>query len=115
MTGKRNAPNWLDVVPVVKEKIGTIVHDDGLISILIPRFNQAWMAKLFLPKNKKNEIRVNFEANGTAVWKQIDGQKTVREILQSLAKTGEGQEKYNDRVILFLQNLYNSGFIVVKK
>ena len=103
--------NWLDLVPMVKETIGTKFNDEGLASIVVPRFRKAWMVKLFLPKNKKNEINLQLDANGTAVWKEIDGTKKVRDIIKSLAEVGEGQEQFDDRVVLFIQNLYRSGFI----
>ena len=114
MFGRKSEQNWLDKVPVVKKSIGTIVHDNGLVSITIPRFKKEWMAKLFLSKNKKNEIRVDFEVNGTAVWLQIDGKKSVKEILAALDDVAQLEEDYNNRVILFLGNIYRSGFIDVK-
>ena len=106
--------NWLDLVPVVKETIGTKFNDEGLAFIVIPRFNKAWMAKVFLPKNKKNEINLHLDANGTAVWKEIDGTKRIRDIIESLAEIGEGQEQFDNRVVLFIQNLYRNGFISMK-
>ena len=105
--------NWLDMVPVVKETIGTKFNDEGLAAIIVLRFNKPWMAKLLLPKNKKNEINLQLDANGTAVWKEIDGTKTVRDIIRSLAEIGKRQEQFDDRVVLFIQNLYQSGFISV--
>ena len=109
--------NWLDLVPVVKESIGTRFNEEGLASIVIPRFKKVWMVKLFLPKNKTNEINLQMDSNGTAVWKVIDGTKTVRDIIKSLAETGVGekQEQFDNRVVLFIQELYRSGFISVLK
>ncbi len=106
--------NWLDMVPVVKKSIGTIVHDDGLVSISFPRFKKEWMAKLFLSKNKSNEIKVDFDVNGTTVWLQIDGKKSIREILTALKDTAQLEKDYNNRVVLFLRNIYRSGFVELK-
>ncbi len=111
--GKKSEQNWLNMVPVVKKTIGTIIHDEGLVSITIPRFNKKWMAKLFFPKNKKNEILVDFDANGTAVWLQIDGKKSIKEIIAALNEIAKSEKDYNNRVVLFLQNIYRSGFIEV--
>ncbi len=111
MSKQKQIVNWLDLVPVVKETIGTKFNDEGLASVVIPRFNKLWMAKLFLSKHKKNEINLQLDANGTAVWKEMNGIKNVREIIESLATVGEGQEKFDDRVVLFVQNLYRNGFI----
>jgi len=113
MFGRKNEQDWLDKIPMVKKSIGTIVHDNGLVSITIPRFKKEWMARLFLPKNKSNEIHVDFEANGTAVWLQIDGKKSVKEILTALNEIAELEKDYNNRVVMFLGNIYRSGFIDV--
>ncbi len=109
--GRKNEQDWLDRVPVVKKSIRTIVHDDGLVSISIPRFKKEWIAKLFLPKNKTNEVRIDFDANGTAVWLQIDGKKSIRKILSELKEIAQYESDYNNRVILFLNNIYRSDFI----
>ena len=114
MSGRKNEQNWLEKIPVVKKNIGTTIHDNGLVSITIPRFKKEWMAKIFLSKNKTNEIRVDFEANGTAVWLQIDGEKSVKEILSALNEVAQTEEDYNNRVVLFLGNIYRSGFIDIK-
>ena len=113
MFGKKKEQDWLDKIPVVKKYIGTIVHDNGLVSVTIPRFKKEWMAKLFLSKNKTNELRADFDINGSAVWLQIDGQKSVKEILAVLNEIAESEKDYNNRVVLFLGNIYRSGFIDV--
>jgi hypothetical protein len=111
---KKNEQDWLDLVPVVKNDIETIIHDDGLASITIPRFKKRWMVKLFLAKNKTNEIRVDFDVNGTAVWLQIDGKQSVRDILETLKEIAQTEKDYNNRVLLFLRNIYRNKFISVK-
>jgi len=101
----------MEPIPVIKKGIGTFINDEGLVSICIPRFKKAWMAKLFLPKGKKNEIRINLDLNGTRVWQQIDGNKNIEKILNDLSDIASEEQNFNDRVILFLQGLHKNGFI----
>ena len=113
MSKKKKQLNWLEMVPVYRENIGTHIYEDGLVSVLIPRFNRAWMAKFFLPKGKKNEVRMNLDQNGSAVWLQIDGKNTIQDIVNHLSDIAENEENYQDRVILFLQGLFNNNIIKI--
>jgi len=105
--------NWLDLKPKIKARISTEINEEGLAAIVIPRFNKAWMAKLFLPKNKKNEIRLQLDKHGTSVWTLINGENTVSDIIDALSNVAQEEEQFEQRIILFLQNLYRNGFLVV--
>ncbi len=105
--------NWLDMKPVIKPGISTDINEEGLAAIVFPRFKKAWMAKLFLPKNKKNEIRLQLDKHGTSVWTLINGDNTVSDILNALSDVANEEEQFEQRIILFLQKLYRSGFIQV--
>ena len=105
--------NWLDLRPSIKTGILTEINEEGLAAVIIPRFNKAWMAKLFLPKNKKNEIRLQLDKHGTSVWTLINGENTVGDIINALLNVAQKEEQFEQRIILFLQNLYRNGFIVI--
>ena len=105
--------NWLDLKPSIKAGISTEFNEEGFAAIVIPRFNKAWMAKMFLPKNKKNEIRLQLDKHGTSVWTLINGENTVGDIINTLSNAAQEEQQFEQRIILFLQNLYRNGFIVV--
>ena len=105
--------NWLDLKPKIKAGISTEMNAEGLASIVFPRFKKAWMAKLFLPKNRKNEIRLQLDKHGTSVWTLINGANTVSDILNTLSNVAQEEELFEQRVILFLQNLYRNGFVLI--
>ena len=105
--------NWLDLKPSVKVGISTEINEEGLATIVIPRFNKAWMVKLFLPKNRKNEIRLQLDKHGTSVWTLINGENTAGDIINALSNVAQEEQQFEQRIILFLQNLYRSGFIVI--
>lgn len=99
------------MVPVVNDTIGTIFNDEGLITITYPRYKKNWQVRLLLPKGRKNEIKLDLDTNGSAVWKLIDGQRTVKEILSELEDFGRDQEQFTSRVMMFLQGLIQDDFI----
>ena len=105
--------NWLDMKPAIKPGISTEINDEGLAAIVFPRFKKAWTAKLFLPKNRKNEIRLQLDKHGTSVWTLLNGENTVDDILNALSNVSKEEEQFEQRIILFLQNLYRSGFVIV--
>lgn len=77
-----------------------------------PRFKYQWMRRFLLPKGMSPDIHVRLEEHGTAVWKLIDGRRTVREIIALLAgHFGEGEEKYSPRVTAYVMQLRKDGLI----
>lgn len=114
MSKKQEEQNWLDLKPKIKPGISTGINEKGLASIIIPRFSKAWMAKLLLPKSKKNEIRLQLDKHGTSVWNLINGENSVKDILDTLSDTAKEEDQFNDRIILFLQSLYRNGFIIIE-
>jgi Coenzyme PQQ synthesis protein D (PqqD). len=106
--------NTLDVVPVINDGVVTIFNDDGLVTITCSRYKKAWQVKLFVSKKRKNEIKLDFDTNGSAVWKLIDGKRTVRQILAELEEVAQGQEQFPQRVGMFLQSLVQNDLIRVE-
>ena len=100
----------LDAVPV---RCGHITTEwDGECAVLtIPRFKYEWMRRFLLPKNMSPGIHVTLEEHGTAVWKLIDGQRTVQEIVSQLAEHFEGEEVYESRVTTYVMQLRKDGLI----
>ncbi len=106
--------NTLELVPVVNDTVGTIFLDNGLVTITYPRYTKKWQIKLLLPKGRENKIKLDFDDNGSAVWKLINGQRTVKEILDTLSDLGKDQEQFKSRVVMFLQSLIQNEFIRIK-
>ncbi|MDL2222710.1 PqqD family protein [Bacteroidales bacterium OttesenSCG-928-M11] len=104
----------LKMVPAINENVGTIFNDDNLITITYPRYTKKWQIKFLLPKGRKNEIKLDFDANGSAVWRLIDGKRSVQDILSDLEEVAQGQDLFDDRVVVFLQSLIQNDFITVE-
>ena len=106
--------NYLECTPV--RNYEHQVKEDGLIDVLVPRFKSDWLSKFLMPKKRSIFIRANLDELGTAVWQLIDGNNKVDFISEKLSeKFGENIQPVNDRLILFLTQLYRNGFIKFKE
>ena len=103
--------NLLDVIPFRSANIITEKESDGTIVIAFPRFKYEWMRRFLLPKGMSPDIHVRLEEHGTAVWEQIDGKNTVREIIEKLAVHFNHEENYESRITTYLYRLQKDGFI----
>lgn len=105
--------NLLDVIPVRNRRIKTLWKGEYIV-LAFPRFKHRWMERYLLPKRLSPDIHVTLEERGTAVWQQIDGVRTVDEIIMALAGHFEGEEDYASRVAVYLMQLQKDGFISFK-
>jgi len=76
--------NLLEVIPCRNEHIKAEQEGETIV-LSFPRFKRSWMSRYLLPKGMSKDIHVRLEEHGTAVWNLIDGQRTVREIIEKLA------------------------------
>ena len=73
--------NLLDTVPFGRKDI-TTEWIDGLAVLVYPRFRQRWLRRLFSPYFSPY-LHVALEEHGTAVWRLVDGTRTVVKSLPS--------------------------------
>ena len=64
-----------------------------------------------LPQSMSPDIHVRLEEHGSAVWRLIDGRRTVREIVFQLADHFHPDENYASRVTTYVMQLRKDGFI----
>lgn len=102
--------NLLDVIPCIAEYVMT-EKEGGLSRIAFPRFKHRFMQKYMMPKRIAPYLHITFEEHGTAVWDLIDGKRTIREIIKMLEEHFNGEENYDRRVTMFLDQLERQGFI----
>lgn len=110
MLGKQTQFNLLDTIPACAGDVRTEWEGEYAVLIL-PRFRKAWMQRWLLPKSLSPCVRMQLEEHGTAVWRLVDGERTVREIIELLASHFEGDEFYPSRVAAYLMQLQKDGFI----
>lgn len=107
---RNNQINLLDTIPVPAAQIVAELVGEYMV-LAYPRFKKQWMRRWLLPKGLSPYLHVTLEEHGTAVWKLIDGKRTVREIVSLLAGHFDGDEGYASRVTAYLMQLQKDGFI----
>jgi len=109
MFKKRKELNLLELTPVIIHKHQ--INEDGLVDVLVPRFKSKFMQR-FIPRGRSPYIRANLDEIGSKVWLLIDGKKKVGDIAIILKEElKEKVEPVYDRLYLFMNQLYQNGFI----
>lgn len=107
---KKKQENYLDYVPAVSGK-NTWSEKDGLVTVhMVHRGFYAAIAQKFFHRPRVSHI--DLEGQGSFVFLQIDGKRTVGEIaLLVKAEYGDEAEPLYDRLTKYMQILRNNGFI----
>ena len=86
-------------------------NDEGLVEIKMPKF-ESKLGKSFCKAIKKDQnITAKMDKIGTAVWKNIDGKKSVKDILKALKKKFPKEKNINQRLYLFLSQMKSLKYI----
>lgn len=107
----RTKVDLMEVIPCRSEHITTTEGEHGEVTLSFPRFKRKWMQRLLLPKGMSPYIRVPLEAHGSAVWRLIDGQRPVKEIVKQLAPHFPADEPYAERVSRYMMQLRKDNFV----
>ena len=109
MAKKKQQENYLDYVPVISPK-HTWSEEDGKVTIhmLHIGFYNTIAQKFF---HRPRVSHIELEGQGSFVFRQIDGKRTVGEIaLLVKQEFGEDPALY-ERLIKYMQILRNNGFV----
>lgn len=102
--------NLLELVP--EQIVQSTRNDEGIVTILGPRFKTSLMKRLIGQRLKTRHFKIALDDIGTAVWENIDGSRNIGEISNILReKFGEKIEPCNDRLAMFFTQLEMSRFI----
>lgn len=102
--------NYLDLVP--SKEYGHVIEENGLVSVLIPRFTNPFLVATVGRLLKSPNVKVKFDTFGTELWLEIDNKKSVGKIIENLkSKFGEDIEPAYERVTSFLTKIYKYKFI----
>ena len=113
MTEAEGKISILDAVPVRSPHVTTEWREEGAV-LSFPRFRHAWMRRFLLPKGMSSHIHVSLEEHGTAVWRMIDGRRTVQEIIDALGTHFQDAKEYPSRVTMYIMQLRKDGFVRLK-
>lgn len=99
----------LELVPL---RIYNFKYREGnLIDVLVPRFKDKFFGKLLQPRLKNPYIRANLDELGSSTWELIDAHNSVSDIIKLSKEKFLNEVDLDNRIIVFIQNLYKNGFI----
>lgn len=113
---KRNKnENFLERVPKRSEKLTWKTDENGLVTLEIE--NKGVFNKLFQLILKKPKVSyIHLDENGSFVWKNIDGEKSITDIgILVDEKFGEEAQPLYERLSQFFGILESYGFVTYKK
>ena len=84
---------------------------DGLVELKVPKFKSNFGNSFCKFIKKDNEFTANMDKLGSLVWKNCDGRKTVKNILDLLEKEFSNEENIDQRLFLFLQQMYGLNYL----
>ncbi len=111
---KKKQENYLDYVPVILSR-NTWSVEDGKVTIHMEhRGFYAWIAQKFFRRPRISHI--DLDKHGSYIFQQIDGKRTVGELAELMHQQfGADAEPLYDRLVKYMQILYNNKFIGYRK
>jgi len=102
--------NLLELIPFRNYQF--VYNENKKIDVLVPRFNDRFFGKFLQPRLKNPHIKANLDDMGTSVWELMDGQNKVEDIIIKMNEYhSENEENLEERIKVFIQNLYRNNFI----
>jgi hypothetical protein len=117
LQSKKKLQNYLTMIPV--HNVQEFNETEGKITLVIPKFKHSWIRKTLVPKRKSTHFRIHLDESGSHIWRLVNGQRTVEQICselnQILISEGKTTETIEERVTIFMTDLYKKKFIVFEQ
>ena len=85
---------------------------DGLVELKVPKFKSNFGKSFCKVIKKDNMFTANMDKLGSLVWKNCDGRKTVKDILNLLEKEFPDEKDIDQRLFLFIQQMGSLNYII---
>lgn len=79
----------------------------------VPKFTSGFGKKFVKVMKRDNIFTAHLDKLGSSVWKQCDGTVTVKEILDKVTVEFPDEKDIDQRLFLFLQQLYSLCYIAL--
>ena len=107
--------NFLDLTPI-RDAEWIEDEESGNIWIQVKKFKRPFWERFYTRLGAKDHIDVKMDEYGSWVWRAIDGEKTVREIGNALAKEyKEKVEPVHPRVCQLMEILEGKKWVKFKE
>lgn len=84
---------------------------DGVVKIKVPKFTSNFGKSFCNLIKKENEFTASMDKYGSIVWKNCNGKRTVKQILDIMEKKFPDDKEINQRLYLFLRQMQALGYI----
>ncbi len=107
--------NFLELIPFKNKDQKWELNDQGFVQIIIPREGMLdKVVRVFFKTPKV--MRIDLDAQGSCVWKAIDGEKNIQDIGSILENEfGKDAEPLYERLGTYINILRNNKFITLEK
>ncbi|MBW2514481.1 MAG: PqqD family protein [Deltaproteobacteria bacterium] len=110
----------LTLTPVKNMDAFEVVLDSGVVVIHYPVTMRPWMAKWIQrfkgSSPQTGSRKLQLDTLGTQVWKMIDGKRTVRDIVDSFARTHQLERREAETAVTqFLRDLGKRGLVGMRE
>ncbi|UCH71659.1 MAG: PqqD family protein [Thermoplasmatales archaeon] len=104
------AEEFLKRVPK-KSNLEWSINSEGFVEIKVPKFTSKF-GKSFCKIIRREETFVaKMDKIGTIVWKNCDGKKSVKQILEKLKKEYPNEKEIDQRLFLFIQQMISLNYL----
>ena len=94
-----------------REPFEYFIDEKGLVKIKVPKFKSNLGKSICRLFRKEENFTANLDKIGSIVWNLCDGNTTVQQILDILKKEFPDEENLDQRLFLFLQQMYYLSYI----
>ena len=84
---------------------------DGFVVLKVPKFKGNFGKSFCKVIRKDDTFTASMDKIGTLIWKNCDGRQTVKQILEKLKKEFPNEENIDQRLFLFLQQMYGLNYL----
>ena len=114
MAGKKKiSANYMEQIPIRDYKHPWRITDDGMAEVDMEHngFYHSIAQKIF---KKPRVSHIALDKYGTVVWKSVNGENTVADIVRIMEETFPDEtDRMLDRVVTFTATLQHNGFITM--
>jgi hypothetical protein len=96
-----------------REDFEWYTDEQGYVHIQVPKFTSTLGISFCKLIRKENVFSANLDAIGSRIWKQCDGEHTVKDILNLLKKEFHKEKNIDQRLYLFLQQMYSLHYLTL--
>jgi hypothetical protein len=86
-------------------------NDEGLVEIKVPKFTSNFGKSFCRVIRKDNTFCAKMDKIGSVIWEKSDGKNSVKDILNTLEKNFPDEENLDQRLFLFLQQMYSLNYL----